>query len=165
MQRWSRQPVAAFDSSGQCLRFVFLFAPSLPRAPLMCHSRVTDCRLRTAACLDQCSNPKASPPVASEANCKASCNYILGSTCGTSNQVLPLYQVKSYNSKPKLVRRPAFLSLARSNVDFLPLSPRYYSDTSKGGVAMGISAARSTFSAPAVPTLLAFALVVVLMVR
>ncbi|GAA5841289.1 hypothetical protein JCM3766R1_005016 [Sporobolomyces carnicolor] len=87
--------------------------------PLTVPVNVYDCRLRTAACLDQCSNPKASPPVASEANCKASCNYILGSTCGTSNQVLPLYQVKSYNSKPK-----------------------YYSDTSKGGVAMGISAAR-----------------------
>ncbi|GAA6037412.1 hypothetical protein JCM8097_008557 [Rhodosporidiobolus ruineniae] len=80
-----------------------------------------DCRLRTSACLDQCSNPSALPEVNSTTACKNACNYILGSTCGTSNQVLPEYQVKKYDDTPK-----------------------YYADTSKGGVAMGIT----TSSAP-----------------
>ena len=37
----------------------------------------TDCRLRTAACLDQCSNPNGSPPVTNQGQCKNACNYIL----------------------------------------------------------------------------------------
>ncbi|GAA5881011.1 hypothetical protein JCM16303_004635 [Sporobolomyces ruberrimus] len=98
--------------------------------PLTVPVNTYDCRLRTAACLDQCSNPKASPPVQNQGQCKNACNYILGSTCGTSNQVLPLYEVKSYNSKPK-----------------------YYSDTSKGGVAMGISASPLSIALPTWPTL------------
>lgn len=93
--------------------------------PLTVPVNTYDCRLRTAACLDQCSNPKASPAVSNEGQCKNACNYILGSTCGTSNQVLPLYQVKSYDTKPK-----------------------YYSDTSKGGVAMGISASTPNAALP-----------------
>ncbi|GAA5960645.1 hypothetical protein JCM3765_005888 [Sporobolomyces pararoseus] len=99
--------------------------------PLTVPVNTYDCRLRTAACLDQCSNPKASPAVTNEGQCKNACNYILGSTCGTSNQVLPLYQVKNYDSKPK-----------------------YYSDTSKGGVAMGISASPLTVTLPSISTIL-----------
>ncbi|GAA5886625.1 hypothetical protein JCM6882_005837 [Rhodosporidiobolus microsporus] len=79
-----------------------------------------DCRLRTAACLDQCTNPAASPAVSSLSACRQACNYVLGSTCGTSNQVLPEYQVKKYDSEPK-----------------------YYADTTKGGVAMGITVSSS----------------------
>ncbi|TNY22443.1 hypothetical protein DMC30DRAFT_144256 [Rhodotorula diobovata] len=75
-----------------------------------------DCRLRTSACLDQCQNPAASPPVTSPQQCKNACNYVIGSTCGTGNQVLPEYQVGGYDDKPK-----------------------YYADTSKGGVALGIT--------------------------
>ncbi|GAA5940505.1 uncharacterized protein JCM15063_002355 [Sporobolomyces koalae] len=99
--------------------------------PLVVPVNTYDCRLRTAACLDQCSNPKASPPVTNEGECKNACNYILGSTCGTSNQVLPEYQVKSYNSKPK-----------------------YYGDTSKGGYAYGISASSLSIAMPSALTLL-----------
>ncbi|GAA5820511.1 hypothetical protein JCM10212_005194 [Sporobolomyces blumeae] len=102
--------------------------------PLVVPVNTYDCRLRTAACLDQCSNPQASPSVSSVSNCKNACNYILGSTCGTSNQVLPLYQVKKYNDKPK-----------------------YYSDTSKGGVAMGISASSRSVSLPSKTTFSGFA--------
>ncbi|GAA5962616.1 hypothetical protein JCM21900_001276 [Sporobolomyces salmonicolor] len=82
-----------------------------------------DCRLRTAACLDQCSNRNASPAVTSVSSCQNACNYIIGSTCGTSNQVLPEYQVKKYSDEPK-----------------------YYVDTSKGGVAMGITTSSSPAS-------------------
>ncbi|GAA6015288.1 hypothetical protein JCM11491_001000 [Sporobolomyces phaffii] len=100
--------------------------------PLTVPVNTYDCRLRTAACLDQCSNPKASPRVTNEAQCKNACNYILGSTCGTSNQVLPEYQVKSYDTKPK-----------------------YYADTSKGGVAMGISASSLSVALPSWMTVVA----------
>ncbi|KAM0751352.1 hypothetical protein T439DRAFT_325498 [Meredithblackwellia eburnea MCA 4105] len=75
-----------------------------------------DCRLRTSACLDQCQNPKASPPVTNIQSCQQACNYIIGSTCGTASQYIPEYEVNSYNDKPK-----------------------YYPDTSKGGVAPGIT--------------------------
>ncbi|GAA5839770.1 hypothetical protein JCM5353_003757 [Sporobolomyces roseus] len=98
--------------------------------PLTVPINTYDCRLRTAACLDQCSNPNGSPPVTNQGQCKNACNYILGSTCGTSNQVLPLYQVKNYDSKPK-----------------------YYADTSKGGVAMGISASPLTITLPSLTAL------------
>ncbi|GAA6056838.1 hypothetical protein JCM3770_003594 [Rhodotorula araucariae] len=86
--------------------------------PLVVPVNTYDCRLRTSACLDQCQNPAASPHINSTTACKNACNYILGSTCGTANQVLPLYQVDKYDDKPK-----------------------YYADTSKGGVAMGITSA------------------------
>ncbi|GAA6019227.1 hypothetical protein JCM10207_005044 [Rhodosporidiobolus poonsookiae] len=89
--------------------------------PLVVPVNSYDCRLRTSACLDQCTNPSASPPIADLASCRYACNYILGSTCGTSNQVLPEYQVKKENSKP---------------------------NTSSGGVAMGISAASLVSPSP-----------------
>ncbi|GAA5847962.1 hypothetical protein JCM9279_003512 [Rhodotorula babjevae] len=99
-----------------------------------------DCRLRTSACLDQCQNPAASPPVANVGACRNACNYVLGSTCGTGDQVLPEYEVAKYGDKPK-----------------------YYADTSKGGVAMGITtsgAARTLAprSAPALGVALALGL-------
>ncbi|GAA5914019.1 uncharacterized protein JCM6883_007122 [Sporobolomyces salmoneus] len=99
--------------------------------PLTVPVNTYDCRLRTAACLDQCSNPQASPAVENFGMCRTACDYVLGSTCGTSNQVLPLYQVNSYNSKPK-----------------------YYSDTSKGGVAMGISSSPLGITLPSISTLI-----------
>ncbi|BGO93390.1 RHTO0S09e02718g1_1 [Rhodotorula toruloides] len=104
--------------------------------PLTVPVNTYDCRLRTSACLDQCQNPKASPPVKDVQACRNACNYVIGSTCGTGNQVLPEYQVKNEGDKPK-----------------------YYADTSKGGVAMGIttsSALRSLGSpAPVLAGLLA----------
>ncbi|GJN92964.1 hypothetical protein Rhopal_006009-T1 [Rhodotorula paludigena] len=69
--------------------------------PLFVPVNTYDCRLRTAACLDQCQNPSASPPVSNAQACRQACNYILGSTCGTANQVLPEYQVDKYDDKPK----------------------------------------------------------------
>ncbi|ORY76875.1 hypothetical protein BCR35DRAFT_305624 [Leucosporidium creatinivorum] len=84
--------------------------------PLVVPVNTYDCRLRTSACLQQCQNPNASPSVNSTSNCQAACNYILGSTCGTSAQVIPMYQVSNYGDVPK-----------------------YYVDTSKGGVAAGIT--------------------------
>jgi hypothetical protein len=39
---------------------------------------VYDCRLRTSACLDECSDPDATPAVNSTKACEAACNYILG---------------------------------------------------------------------------------------
>ncbi|GAA5825346.1 hypothetical protein JCM11251_006945 [Rhodosporidiobolus azoricus] len=104
-----------------------------------------DCRLRTAECLDQCTNPSASPAVTSLSACRQACNYILGSTCGTSNQVLPQYQVKKYDDKPK-----------------------YYADTTKGGVAMGItvsSSPPSTVSGPLLAALAGAAGVAIMLVR
>ncbi|BGP09848.1 hypothetical protein JCM10049v2_005723 [Rhodotorula toruloides] len=104
--------------------------------PLTVPVNTYDCRLRTSACLDQCQNPQASPPVKDVQACRNACNYVIGSTCGTGNQVLPEYQVKNEGDKPK-----------------------YYADTSKGGVAMGIttsSALRSLGSpAPVLAGLLA----------
>ncbi|BGP18206.1 hypothetical protein JCM10213_007834 [Rhodosporidiobolus nylandii] len=93
-----------------------------------------DCRLRTSACLDACGTPASSASAAVNAtkSCQQACNYVLGSTCGTSDQVIPEYQVKKWGSKPK-----------------------YYADTSKGGVAMGIT---SSSHPAAVPSLLAAAL-------
>ncbi|GAA6043157.1 hypothetical protein NBRC10512_000325, partial [Rhodotorula toruloides] len=100
--------------------------------PLTVPVNTYDCRLRTSACLDQCQNPKASPPVKDVQACRNACNYVIGSTCGTGNQVLPEYQVKNEGDKP---------------------------NTSKGGVAMGIttsSALRSLGSpAPVLAGLLA----------
>ncbi|CEQ40103.1 SPOSA6832_01685, partial [Sporobolomyces salmonicolor] len=98
------------------------FAPQsllLPQSKRLTMLPMPDCRLRTAACLDQCSNRNASPAVASVSSCQNACNYILGSTCGTSSQVLPEYQVKKYSDKP---------------------------NTSKGGVAMGITTSSSPAS-------------------
>ncbi|BGP41975.1 hypothetical protein JCM10449v2_005972 [Rhodotorula kratochvilovae] len=95
--------------------------------PLVVPVNTYDCRLRTSACLDQCQNPAASPAINSTTACRNACNYILGSTCGTADQVLPLYQVDKYDDKPK-----------------------YYADTSKGGVAMGITSAALSLTAPPV---------------
>ncbi|GAA5872728.1 hypothetical protein JCM8547_006327 [Rhodosporidiobolus lusitaniae] len=94
-----------------------------------------DCRLRTAACLDQCTNKTASPPVNSTTACRNACNYILGSTCGTTAQVIPLYQVSKYSSKPK-----------------------YYAvDTTVGGVdAMGTTSTSSAFPSLVLPQLAVF---------
>ncbi|KAK4048167.1 hypothetical protein OIO90_005931 [Microbotryomycetes sp. JL221] len=81
-----------------------------------------DCRLRTQACLEACQNTRSSYQVNSTANCQTACNYIIGSTCGTSQQFIPFYQVNNYNDKPN-----------------------YYVDTSKGGVAAGFTTSNAAF--------------------
>lgn len=60
-----------------------------------------DCKLRTSACLTACQNPAAIPPVKSVANCSAACKYVIGDTCGTVNQIIPLYQVSAVADIPK----------------------------------------------------------------
>ncbi|GAA5940716.1 hypothetical protein JCM3775_004878 [Rhodotorula graminis] len=91
--------------------------------PLVVPVNTYDCRLRTSACLDQCQNPAASPPVTDVGACRNACNYVLGSTCGTGDQVLPEYQVASYGDKPKYyaecVLPPSLFALVPQ-----PLSPR-----------------------------------------
>ncbi|KAM0790163.1 hypothetical protein ACM66B_005482 [Microbotryomycetes sp. NB124-2] len=75
-----------------------------------------DCRLRTQACLEACQDTRSSYQTNSTVMCQNACNYIIGSTCGTAQQFIPFYQVDNPNDKP-----------------------RYYPDTSKGGVAAGIT--------------------------
>ncbi|SCV73915.1 BQ2448_6345 [Microbotryum intermedium] len=74
-----------------------------------------ECRLRALSCLDACQNPK-NTAVTNVQTCQTACNYILTSVCGTSAEVVPFYQVKNYDDKPK-----------------------YYPDTSKGGVSLGVN--------------------------
>lgn len=102
--------------------------PSLP-------SRSADCKLRTSACLTACQNPFATPPISSISNCQTACTYVLGSTCGTGSQAIPLYKVDKFDDIPKCVPSRslfAWVGLMRS---------RYYADTSVGGVAQGITTA------------------------
>lgn len=75
-----------------------------------------DCRLRTTACLNACQDRLATPPVRNLPACQQACNYIIGSTCGTNDQVIPTYQVASINDRPT-----------------------YYPNTLTGGVAAGIT--------------------------
>lgn len=75
-----------------------------------------DCKLRASACSLACTNPSAVPAIKSIAACQNACSYIIGSTCSTNTQVIPEYQVAAYSDTPK-----------------------YYPNTSGGGVASGIT--------------------------
>ncbi|KAK4046698.1 hypothetical protein OIV83_005901 [Microbotryomycetes sp. JL201] len=95
-----------------------------------------DCRLRTQACLEACQDTRSTYKTNSTANCQTACNYIIGSTCGTAQQFIPFYQVDKPSDKP-----------------------RYYPDTSKGGVAAGITtSAAGSFARPSLTMMSAVAI-------
>ncbi|KDE05290.1 hypothetical protein MVLG_04322 [Microbotryum lychnidis-dioicae p1A1 Lamole] len=84
-------------------------------APIVAPVTTYDCRLRALSCLDACQN-RRNTAVTNVQTCQTACNYILTSVCGTNAEIVPFYQVKNYDDTPK-----------------------YYPDTSKGGVALGVT--------------------------
>lgn len=94
-------------------------------SPLTVPVNSYDCKFRASACLTACQNPAATPPITDMTACQNACNYDIGETCGTSAQIVPQYKVNDVNDKPA-----------------------YYPDTSKGGVALGITTNAGYASAP-----------------